>query len=554
MSGVTTRYVGGIVLAALVSATGLAAAPLNVYDTAMERFLQSPFQFDYTTVTDAASLHNLVTALDHELAVISCRQVEEFLRAPGDSAVSRDFRQGLEDRYRTIMTDGFLFKKLADWRGTIADSTDGAFIDLVLQQYEERQVDPAVIRDAAELARSIADRLYGFVFSVDQKRFDARQAAGIIADSAGSDLARRLYRLQNDSARTLGGPAAQLYRMYNRMGQSHGFRTSLDFTLSRYALAPSTWLVVADSLTRLTEAEYGRCLESFRAHSGRSDPALFEIDRYLHEGAQLPDSFFTVAKVDTAVAAIFRRCGLDSLLGRLTLTVVDSASWEAVAVRVDPPYRTRLLEGAGGGFEFYRRLVTEAARALPCVFADSALPSLLRDYPLGTEEMLTATFEQIALDSAFLVDRLAVPSPLVSRCAVFERWQTIFRIRQVTLFYYLDYYLSKDDAARPDSLYWSLESRLLGTSDSTGQWIETLITGELQKYPKWLAHIFSRTKLSEMLRGRFGDRWMADSRAGKFIIDSFCRPGRSQTMKQFVERYSSAPWSVDDLRRQLQLK
>jgi len=554
VSRAIARLVGSIILTALVSASGLLAAPLNVSDTAMERFLQAPFQFDYTAVTDAASLHTLVAALDHELAVISCRQVEEFLRAPDDSAVSRDFRQGLEDRYRTIMTDGYLFKKLADWRATIADSVDGAFIDLVMQQYEERQVDPAVIRDAAELARSIAERLYGFVFSVDQRRFDARQAAAIIADSAGSDLARRLYRLQNDSARTLGDHAAQLYRMYNRMGQRHGFRTSLDYTLSRYALAPSAWLAVADSLTGFTEAEYRRCLESFRAQSGQSDPALFEIDQFLHEGAQLPDSFFTVAKVDSAVAAIFRRCGLDSLLGRLTVTVVDSASWEAVAVRVDPPYRTRLLEGSGGGFEFYRRRVTETARALPWVFTDSALPSLLRDYPPGTEEMLTATFEQTALDSAFLVDRFAIPASLVSRFAVFERWQTIFRIRQVALFYYLDYYLSKNDSARPDSLYWSLESLLLGTSDSTSQWIETLITGELQKYPKWLAHIFSRTKLSEMLYGRFGDRWVTDPRAGRFIVDSFCRPGRSQTMKQFVERNSSAPWSVDDLQRQLQLK
>jgi hypothetical protein len=548
------RVLAGAILALTVTTATSWAAPIDVSDTAIAQFLAHPFQFDYTTITGDSTLRRLIDAVDLQLTTIEYRQLTELISSPHDSLVGQEYRRDLENRYRELLGDGFLFDKLRQWRQTTADPANRAFIDLVMARRDAFQADPALLRQAKELARRIADRLYQFRFEVGGKAYKGADIVALMESGKDRDLLKTLYRMQNDSAALLAPDAARLYGLYSRMGEGRGYPTSFDYALSRLSFRKPEWIKIAEELKAATEAEYQACLAAVRKDIGGSTPSFFDIDHYLRRGVQLPDEYFTIAAADSAVARLLARVRLDSLTSKLVVVQADSSRWPALAVRFLPPYDIQLVKSSLGGFAYYRRLISETARTLPWVFTDTTLPFLLRDYPAGTEEMLTGTFEAWALDSAFLAANFSIPPDMLKRFITCNRWMTMLRLRQQLAYFSMEYFLSEGTSTDPVPLYWSLEKSLLGVTDSSYQWIETLLTGTLEKYPEWIAHQFARIKLNEILNKKFGEEYAADPRTGPFIITSFCRFGRTRTMQEFIGANVVDRLSVDDVKRQWRLR
>jgi hypothetical protein len=525
--------------------------PIDISDVEIDRFLTFSFQYDYTKVKDETSLRDLIGALDYQLAVIDYRQRREFITPGTNSPINRRFKNRLEERYRELLRDGFLFQKLGEWREKTDNRVNRAFIDLLMARREELLVEPGEIREMRQLAERIAGRLYKFHFRVGDKIYSAVQAAEIIEGGVDAELARILYERQNDSAALLAEDAARLYFMYNRLGERFGHRSSLDHTLSRLSFRKPEWFAIAGELKEATEAEIQKCLAVLREESGRGDLTLYEAELLLREGAVLPDEYFPRDQCDSAVNNLLTGLGLESLADRLHIRILDSDSVPTLAIKLYPPYDNILIKDNRGGFGCYRRLASEVGRSLPWVFADSSLPYVLRDYPPGTEEMLTSLFEDLALNTTFLSDNFSVPVEELIRFERYSRWLTVYRIRQVLLYFLFDYYLAEGKSSDPTTLYWSLEKSLLRNGDSSYHWIETVLTGSLERYPVWLAHVFSRLKIEEVLFLKFGEDWAADPRSGQFLIDNFCLPGRSQTLEKFISEHAPNRLSVLDIKRQL---
>jgi len=529
------------------------AQPLDISDTAVRALLASPFQYDYTTITDDSSLRRFIDALDYQLAAVEYRQRREFTAAYGSPAGRQSFKGELEDRYRELMRDGFIFKKLNEWLPQTADSANRAFIRLFIDRHNEFTADPTMIRKARELSRRLADRLYTFSFEVEGQRYNADEAARIVFADGDIELARSLHRLINDSAAVLARDAANLYAIYKAMGQQRGHRTSQDYVLSRLSFSKPEWMQIADGLKKATDAEFNACLDFLKKETGQDNLAMFEIDRRLIEGAVLPDSCFPPDKIDTALARLLAGLGLEALNEKLTVRV-DSTALPALAVRLYPPFDNLLLKCNRGGFLNYRRLAGELGRAMPWVFADTSLPYLLRDYPIGSEEMMTDLFEKLALRPEFLAANFSIAPDDLKRFETYRRWQVVSGIRRVLLYFYFDYYLSNSETTNPDSLYMALEDSLFKTGDSTYQWIEILLTGELETFPEKLANIFTLVKQVEILYTRFGSNFVLKPESGLFMIDKFCLPGRKQTIEEYITAFSPDRISVKDIKRQLQLR
>lgn len=553
MNNAKTPFIIIMFLGLLISGSPVAAGVLDVSDAAVELFLASPFQYDYTTITDDASLRRFIDALDYQLAMIEYRQRHEFTAGDAVPESRQRFKGDLEKRYRELLQDGFIFKKLNEWQAETTDPINRIFIELYISRRNEFTADPASLRQARELSQRIADRLYSFQFDVDGEKYNSTSAAQIMYGGDDIGLARRLHLLVNDSAAILAPFATGLYFMYKDMGQQRGYRTSLDYNLSRLSYTKAEWLKIADDLKSATEAEYQRCLKEMGKQSDLDHPALFEIERRINTGAVLPDSCFTPDKIDVAITRLLAGLGLEHLTDNLNIRV-DSSSFPALGIRLFPPFDNLLLRNNQGGFSNYLRLAGELGRVLPWVYADSTLPYLLRDYPLGSEEMLTGLFEELALRPDFLRANFQVSPDDLKRFETYRRWQTIVDIRRVLLYFYFDYYLSDGRAEDPTRLYIALEDSLFADADTTYQWIETLLTGGMETFPEKLAHIFSRIKTIEILHTKFGNKYGSDPAAGKFLIDQFCLPGRSRTIEEYISTHCADARSISDIKRQMGLR
>jgi len=529
----------------------VAAQPLDISDRAIERFLAFPFQYDYTGVRDDSTLRGLIDAVDTQMAIIEYRSLKEIIALPGDTLIRRDFSEGLQRRRGEIMDDNFLFKVLADWKTKSADTINRAAIVTLSEEREDMVVDPSALLDARQLAERIADRLYGFRFQLDGVTYRPNEVAEYLEDGSDPERARKLYAMQNDSARQLVADASRLYDMYSRMGEFKGYRTTLDHTLSRISMRRPEWFKIAEEMKKYTDGQYDDFLALLAKETGNDNPTTYEIEVFLRDGDMLPDSLFPREKVDAAVRELFTGAGLGDVYQQLDIETIENSSWPALAIKLYPPYDNYMVSSGSGGFEYYRRMVAETARSLMWVFADSALPYILRDYPNGAGEVLTQLFEEQALRPEFLMRHFSMDKKMANRFARYHTYYNIFRLRSILMFFFFDYYLSDGSAKNPAELFHTLEESLLKVKDHSQQWIESLITGNMEKYPKWLAHLFGRIKLEEMLYTRFGKKFLSDTRSGDFIIDRFCRPGRTQTLEGFVSSNSGDRLSVEDMKRQM---
>jgi len=526
-----------------------AGAP-DISDTTVDKFLASKFQYDYTKIVDDASLKDFIYALDSQFAMIEYRQRTELV-VPNTPGVVKKLGPDLEQRYMDLLGDRYIFKILGEWRDKTSDPINRAFINTYLDLRSGFMSDPQAAREAQQLAKRIGDRLYHFLLGVDGKTYTVDEAADIVFSGDSLPLARELYRQLNDSAAGLAGDASRLYLLYNAMGQFVGYRNSLEYHLAELSFRRPEWRMLADSLRAVTDSAYFGWLDSLKRADHRDNIPLFEVEGMLRRAAVLSDQYFPAGAVQEALTRLLTGFGLPDLPERLAVSQIDSGGFPAVAVRLCPPYKDLLLDSRAGGFDYYRRLVSEYGRALPWAYADSALPNTLRDYPPGSEEMLTLLFESMAEDSAFLARNFHIPEGELARFAAARRRLTVFQIRHTLLYFYFDYSLSHHNAPNPPRYYMALTDTLFGAHDSSYQWIEVLVTGGMETAAKKLAHRFCWAKTMEMLGDRFGNDYMDNPGAGRFLVEKFCRPGRTQTIEQYIEANTDDHLSVAALKQML---
>jgi len=165
--------------------------------------------------------------------------------------------------------------------------------------------------------------------------------------------------------------------------------------------------------------------------------------------------------------------------------------------------------------------------------------------------VLTQLFETMADDSVFLAQNFHIPDAELARYEAARRRLTVFQIRHALLYFYFDYSLSQEEASDPARYYVAMTDTLFGAKDSSYQWIEVLATGGMETAAKKLAYRFCWAKTLGMLGSRFGDDYMDNPESGKFLIEKFCRPGRTQTIEQYIAANADNRLSVTALKRML---
>jgi len=348
-----------------------AGAP-DISDTAIDKFLASKFQYDYTKITDDATLKTFIYTLDSQFAVIEYRQRTELV-APNTPGVVKKLGPDLEQRYMELLGDNYIFKILNTWRDKTAEPINRAFIDNFIYLRSGFMSDPQAASEARALAARIADRLYHFLLNVDGKTYTVDQAADIVFSGDDLPLARELYRELNDSVAALAGDASRLYLMYNAMGQFVGYRTSLEYHLAELSYRRPEWRMIADNFRAVTDSAYFGWLDSLKRADHRDNIPLFEIEGMLRRAAVLPDSYFPVDTVQASLGRLLTKFGLADLTERLSVNQIDTGGFPALAIRLCPPYKDFLMDSRGGGFAYYRRLISEYGRSLPWAYADSTL-------------------------------------------------------------------------------------------------------------------------------------------------------------------------------------
>lgn len=530
------------------------AEQINVSDPDIEKFLEFPFQYDFTRIKDDSTFREFIDQLDYQLAKIEYRQRLELALTSANINLKERYSDLLGARYNELLADGYMFSVLAKWRDATQDHIGRVFADILLAEQKERFVEPGELYEMQRLLERIANRLYSFQFKLGENYYSAPDAARLVEETGDINLAHDLFKQQNDSAAVVADQASQYYYLYRRLGERFGYKTSFDYNLSFLAYEKSDWVKVAQDLRKVTEGEFNACLDLLRTATGRQHLKLFEVELILRDSAVLADSLFPAEKCLEVMDSLVSAMGLKGLMQRIKRQTVETIVPSVLAIKLQPPYDNVLYENHQGGFDYFRQLARETGRIMMWAYSDSTLPYMLRDYPQGCEEMLTGLIEDMALDSAFLAEHFSPDAKELDRFVKYNRWFQIFHIRQVLLYFLFDYYLSDNRYDSPAELYWSLESSLLDCPDSSYLWIETLLMGTLSRYPERLAHIFGRIKLKEILHKKFGISWKTNKESGKFIIDEVCRPGRAQTIKELFTEHAEHSLSLNDIKRQYRFR
>jgi len=186
------------------------AEPIDISDDAMAEFLTLPFQYDYTTITDDASLRTFIDTLDYQMGMVEYRQRKEYVADPDMWEAETPFSEDLERRYREILSDAMIFKMLTEWQEKTADPVNRAFIRVYLARRNAFTSDASAVRPAQQLSERIANRLYTFSLKIDDTRYSVTDAANIMFGDGDIELARKLHRQLNDSVAVLIGDASKL--------------------------------------------------------------------------------------------------------------------------------------------------------------------------------------------------------------------------------------------------------------------------------------------------------------------------------------------------------
>lgn len=527
------------------------AAPPDISDAAITKFLQHSFQYDYTTVTDDASLRQLIDAVDYQMAVINYRGIMEKTDLSRISSQGKMFEQQLDGRYQEIVHDGYLFKLFSEWQNKTQDPIIKSFIDLFLFDREQLLAYPAGMERVRSLAGRIAERLQKFHFKIDGKYYDVNDIRRFIATDDGATLGRQLVRLRRDSSAIMADDALLLYKMYNAMGLEKGGRTWQEYLFLPYSLDYPDWIKIAEEINSATDDIYFAALKKLKSEHHLNDPSGYEINRILNSQAVLPDEYFDQDRIDRAVTQLLANLGLSQLSDRLQILQMDDSASYPVAIYRYPPEDILFVKFSRAGFAGYYRMLSEMGKALPWAYADSTLPYLLRTYAPGTAIMTSELFISLGTDPEFLAANFNIPEEKLKPYQASSKLLTMYQIRQVTQYILFDNKLSSGKIDNPSELFWSLELSTIGTADSSYFWIDALVSGRIEEFPNLLAQAFGRFKMREILHYQIGPDYATSDKTGRFLIDQFCRPGRVQSLKDFIEKYSPAPLSVADFTRQM---
>jgi hypothetical protein len=544
-----TRFLFLFALLALCFSITRAAEqpPLDISDSALTKFIATPFQYDYTKIVDDHSLREFIDALDRRIAIVEYRQRYEYVNPDVGSDSDNRFGKDLEKVYRDLMSDSYLADQLVAWKEKTTDPVNLAFIEEYLRRRTELMADQQIIYKARQLSQRIADRLYHYSFRVDDSVYSAEQAAEIIASGDNFELADRLYKQQNDSAANLAMDATRLYLLYQQMGEFKGFPDMLHYNLSGMGLRVPEWFQIADKIVHVTQPAYDSLLDDLRAESNLDNLPLFFIEQKLETDASLEDSYFTADKIDTAIQRLLKASGFLDLYDRLSLKALDSGQIPALAVGLYPPSDVWLMTSGRNGFEYYRRLVTELGRASGWVYAEPTLPYVLRGYPYGCSETVASLFEDLALSPEMLSSVFGIPDAQIDEFTRARRRLELFQLRQITAYFLFDYYLTEGVQSDPQALYQTLEESVLGSTDKSERWIEVLITGEIQRYTTRFVERFAFYRLLENLTARYGDLLSGSGEFGGYLYEKIFHPGKTVTVGDLFGPLKSASADLESL-------
>lgn len=540
----------------LLPLTNLNAAPPDISDAVVADFIQNSFQFDYTTVTDDASLRKLVDAVDYQMVIINYRTILEKTALKTISPAGNKFEQQLDRRYLEILHDGYLFQIFSQWQNKTADPTSKAFIDLFLFDREQLLAYPAGMGRVGSLAKRISKRLQNFHFKIEDKYYGIDDMRRLISTSEQSDedrrLARRLVKMRRDSSAILVPDAILLYKMYNAMGLEKGGLTWQEYLFLPYSLKYSDWINIAKEIKTTTDDIYFAGLNKVKKEHRLDQLTGWEFDNILNRQAVLPDSYFSRDRIDTAIVQLLENLGLRQLLDRLTILEVDDKASFAAAIYRYPPDDILFVKTARTGFAGYYRLLSELGKSLPWAYADTTRPFLLRTYAPGTSIMTSELLISLGTDPKFLAANFDIPEEKLKLYGESSKLLTMYQIRKMTQYILFDYNLSLGKTDDATKLFWDLEQSITGFCDSSYFWIDALVSGRIEDYPNLLAQAFGRLKMREILYHQIGPDYDQSTETGRFLIENFCAPGRGQELKEFIEAYSPDPLSIADLKRQME--
>ncbi|MET0896191.1 MAG: M3 family metallopeptidase, partial [Acidimicrobiia bacterium] len=434
---------------------------------------------------------------------------------------------------------------------------------------------PAELRRAiVELETQVESTFNNFRGTINGRRVDDNEINEILRASDDDDERRRAWEASKQIGPVVADRLRRLVRLRNEAARSLGYRDHFALALATSELDETRLLATLDDVDRATRepfTEWKAALdESLAARFGcRADdlrPWHFDDPFFQSppaEGAVNLDHLFSGADLEALTLRTYDGLGLDvrAVLARSDLYAKDGKSQHAFCIDIDRAGDVRVLCNVEPSERWMDTMLHEFGHAIYDRECDDTLPWLLRGATHAlTTEGIAMLMGRLPRDPQWLTTVASIDGDVVADLAarlveaqraallVFARWVLVMTNFERALY--------ADPDADLDTLWWDLveQHQLVRRPDArpdAPDWAAKIhLAVAPVYYQNYLYGELFASQLHATLDARTGG--MVDRpAAGELMVRDVFAPGASKRWDRLVIDATGAPLSADAFARQL---
>jgi peptidyl-dipeptidase A len=435
-------------------------------------------------------------------------------------------------------------------------------LDLLVNEYLERQTDPLLNKQITELANKLESTYANYRTRWEGKTLSDNQVAQVLKNEKNSEVREEIWRAQKVLGQQVATDLVKLVGLRNQAARELGFDNYFYLQMALTEMDPVLVEKIFRELSALTEDPYRKVHDqieevfSNRYKINREQlrpwhyedlfaqeaPAIYQIDL---------DRYYTKGDIPVLAEGYYNSFGMQvaEILSRSDLYERPGKNQHAFSFNIDRRQDIRILCNITPNMRWMETTLHELGHALYDKHIDPSLPFLLREPAHAfTTEGIANLFGGFASEAGWMsralnlpeaeVDKIQAVTESSNRMAklIFARWSmVVFNFEQA---------LYSDPAQDLNRLWWDLVEKyqlvkrpenLNGTEWATKIHIAT--------YPVYyhnyqLGELFASQILNHISE-KFGSTFFWDQpEAGTYLKEQVFAPGKKLPWPEFVKQAS----------------